>query len=53
MREKGKKIKRKEREIKINRWRNILRIKNRENRIDRGRLLGVGYVLDKFNRLKK
>ena len=25
----------------------------RENRIDRGRLLGVGYVLDKFNRLKK
>ena len=26
---------------------------NRENRIDRGRLLGVGYVLDKFNRLKK
>jgi len=25
----------------------------RENRIDRGRLLGIGYVLDKFNRLKK
>jgi hypothetical protein len=25
----------------------------RENRTDKGRLLGVGYTLDKFNRLKK
>ena len=25
----------------------------RENRVDKGRLLGVGYTLDKFNRLKK
>ena len=26
---------------------------NRANRSDRGKLLGIGYTLDKFNRLKK
>jgi len=26
---------------------------NRENRSDKGKLLGIGFILDKFNRLKK